>query len=309
MRNTFAKALTKKAAHNSNLFLLYGDIGNKLFDDFKQLRPKNFVNAGVAEANMVGVAAGLAKSGFLPIVYTINSFLSLKTIEQIKIDICYQNLPVILVGTGSALSYSNLGTTHHSLEDFALLSAIPNLNVLAPADSSELEHSFDYALTSKSPCYIRIGKKGEKNFTNYTSADSKLGIKKIFTSETSKVLLLSTGSIAGEVFSASMQLRSENIPVNFWTLPLIKPISDSTLAEILSPGHDVIIIEEHTSYGGLSSILAYANQFTHRTDSKLFTVNTGDKFHNASGNLSEIREKLGLDSIGIVNVVKSILCT
>ena len=306
MRNAFAKILTERAVENSKLFLLYGDIGNKLFDQFKQLRPNNFVNAGVAEANMVGVASGLAKSGFLPVVYTINSFLSLKTIEQIKIDVCYQNLPVILIGTGSALSYSNLGTTHHSLEDFALLSAIPNLKIFAPADGLELEKCFDYALESRSPCYIRIGKKGEKNLTDELMVGEYSALRKVITDEKSRTLLISTGTIAGEVYDAAKLIKKEGVSVNFWTLSQVKPLSEEILKQILRSGYTVIIVEEHTSYGGLSSLLAYANQFTFKLDLKMYSINTGDRFHHATGDLIETRENLGMSSARIVEFINKI---
>ena len=306
MRNAFAKILTERAVENPKLFLLYGDIGNKLFDEFKQLRPNNFVNAGVAEANMVGVASGLAKSGLLPVVYTINSFLSLKTIEQIKIDVCYQNLPVVFIGTGSALSYSNLGTTHHSLEDFALLSAIPNMKIFAPADSLELERCFDYALKNRSPCYIRIGKKGEKNLTDELAVGEYSALRKIITDEKSKTLLISTGTIAGEVHDAAKLIKKEGVSVNFWTLSQIKPLSEGILKQILRSGYNVIVVEEHTSYGGLSSILAYANQFTFKLDLKMYSINTVDQFHNGTGDLIEARESLGMTSTRIVEFLKKI---
>ena len=137
MRNAFADALFEEIQKNKKIILLAGDIGNRLFDKIKKKFPKNFYNCGVAESNMTSVAAGLAKSKFKPVTYTITSFNTLKTIEQIKLDICYPNLPVIIVGVGSGLGYSNLGTTHHSLEDIGILSNIPNLNIVSPADKLE----------------------------------------------------------------------------------------------------------------------------------------------------------------------------
>ena len=141
MRNAFAQKLAELQQIQNELVLVYGDIGNKLFDKFKSLDNSKYINAGIAEASMISMAAGLAKGGFRPVVYTINSFLYLKTVEQIKIDICYPNLPVILVGTGGGLAYSELGTTHHSLEDIGMLTTIPNLQILAPSDVFEVSES------------------------------------------------------------------------------------------------------------------------------------------------------------------------
>ena len=121
MRNAFAKAITNLAQKNKKIVLLSGDIGNKLFINYRKLQPKRFFNCGIAEASMTGVASGLAASGFQPVTYTITPFNTVRCLEQIRLDICYPNLPVIIVGTGAGLSYANLGATHHSMEDIAVL--------------------------------------------------------------------------------------------------------------------------------------------------------------------------------------------
>ena len=161
MRNAFAKEITKIAKKNKKIILLSGDIGNKLFDEFKKTNVKRFINCGVAESNMTTVAAGLANIGFIPLTYTIASFNVYKTVEQIKLDICYQNKPVIIVGVGSGLGYSNLGTTHHSIEDIGVLNSLPNLNIICPADSNELVVLLRQIISSKKPTYLRLGKKNE----------------------------------------------------------------------------------------------------------------------------------------------------
>jgi len=160
MRNSFAKSITDLSKKNKKIVLLAGDIGNKLFDNFKKIDKNRFFNCGVAEANMTGVAAGLAIQGFRPITYTITPFNTLRCLEQIKIDICYPKLPVIIVGTGAGLSYSALGATHHSLDDIAIMRALPNMNVVCPSDPIEVAHAIEHALKIKGPTYIRIGKKG-----------------------------------------------------------------------------------------------------------------------------------------------------
>ena len=161
MRNEFAKTLTELAEHNKDLVLLTGDIGNKLFDNFKEKYPDRFYNCGVAEANMTGVASGLASSGLRPITYTITPFNTARCFEQIRLDVCYPNLPVIIVGTGSGLSYASLGATHHSMEDISILRTLPNLQIVCPADKKEVKASIVEALKSNKPTYIRLGKKGE----------------------------------------------------------------------------------------------------------------------------------------------------
>ena len=135
MRNAFVDEITKISKKDKKIVLLSGDIGYKLYDEFKQKYPNRFYNCGVAEANMTTVAAGLALKGLKPITYTIATFNVYKTLEQIKIDIAYPNLPVIIVGVGAGLSYSGLGSTHHATEDIAVLRSIPNLNIVVPSDA------------------------------------------------------------------------------------------------------------------------------------------------------------------------------
>ncbi|SVC89499.1 uncharacterized protein METZ01_LOCUS342353, partial [marine metagenome] len=141
---------------DSRIVLLSGDIGNKLFDKFKEQSGKNFYNCGVAEANMMGVAAGMALSGLRPIIYTITPFTTTRCYEQIRVDACYHNVPVIIVGTGSGFTYAELGPTHHSCEDLAIMRVLPNMTVLAPADEVELRQCLRAALKQKGPVYIRI---------------------------------------------------------------------------------------------------------------------------------------------------------
>ena len=162
MRNAFADELTKLARENDKVVLLSGDIGNKLFDNFKKIDERRFYNCGVAEANMMGVAAGMAMSGLRPVIYTITPFTTTRCFEQIRVDACYHKAPVVIVGTGSGLSYAELGPTHHSCEDLAILRVLPNMTVLAPADEVELRQCMRAALRQDGPVYIRIGKKGEK---------------------------------------------------------------------------------------------------------------------------------------------------
>lgn len=305
MRNSFAKDLESMITRFPNLFLLYGDIGNKLFEDFKVANPQNYCNVGVAESNLVTVAAGMAKTGFLPIVYTINSFLSLKTLEQIKLDVCYANLPVVMVGTGGGLSYAELGATHHSLEDFAILSVLPNLEVFAPADSAELSQCLELAFSLQKPSYIRIGKKGETSFIEKNRENAEFqGVNKIVFNSKSQNLIISTGTIGGNVFSAieSIQTKS-NLNFEFWTIPRVKKIPESELTSIFTRFKKIIIVEEHNSFGGLGSIISYENLVKYSGCIQFKFLNTGDRFHSGLGNLDKARAVLGLDTNSIKNSI------
>ena len=137
MRNAFADEVTRLATEDERVVLLSGDIGNRLFDKYKALAPDRFFNCGVAEQNMTGMAAGLALSGLRPITYTITPFVTTRCLEQIRVDVCYHNVPVVICGVGAGLSYAGLGATHHSNEDVAFLRSLPNMSVMAPGDPAE----------------------------------------------------------------------------------------------------------------------------------------------------------------------------
>ena len=161
MRNAFADEIRKIAVQDARVVVLSADIGNRLFDKFKTECVGRFFNTGVAEANTISMAAGMATSGLRPICYTITPFITARCFEQIKVDVCYHKQPVVIVGTGSGLSYASLGATHHSLDDLALLRILPGMRVLAPADAMELRSCLQAAMKANHPTYLRIGKKGE----------------------------------------------------------------------------------------------------------------------------------------------------
>ena len=143
MRNAFAAEITQLADQDPRLMLLSGDIGNRLFDDFKARYPERFLNCGVAEANMVGVAAGLALGGLRPVTYTIASFMTARCFEQIRVDVCYHRLPVIIAGVGAGLAYASNGGTHQACEDLAILRTLPEMTLLCPGDPVEVRLALD----------------------------------------------------------------------------------------------------------------------------------------------------------------------
>src|SRR5438445_8787249 len=156
MRTASAKALIHAARADERLVLLTGDHGYSLFDEFRRVCPAQYINAGVAEQNMVGVAAGLAKGGLRPVVYGLSAFVPVRVLEQIKLDVCYECLPVCFVGDGAGVVYSTLGTSHQSTEDIAALRALPHLGILSPSDAPEMTACMELAFRSASPVYLRM---------------------------------------------------------------------------------------------------------------------------------------------------------
>lgn len=206
MRNAFADEVTRLAAEDRRVVLLSGDIGNRLFDTFKDAAPTRFYNCGVAEANMIGVAAGLAMSGFRPIAYTITPFITSRVIEQIRVDLCYHNVPAIVVGVGGGLSYASLGPTHHSCEDIAFLRALPNMTVLCPADPAEVRACLRAAIENDGPVYIRLGKRGEDS-VHQTPPHLRIGGSHVLR-DGSDLCILSVGTMAPVVLKAAERLHS-----------------------------------------------------------------------------------------------------
>lgn len=311
MRNRFAEELTKLATENDDIVLLYGDIGNRLFDAFKKNLPEKSFNCGVAEPNMVGVAAGLAKTGFTPFVYTINTFLYLRAFEQIKLDICYPRMPVIMVGTGSGLSYSELGTTHHSLEDLGVLRQLPNLQVFAPSSPNELAEVMRYAYASKSPSYIRIGKKGEGEVDSPKSMVKNSDFFGPFLSsksEGSELVLVSCGTISENVSKACKILQNSGTRVDHIVQPQLSPINIEVVSQIIRSYKILVTIEEHNAVGALSAIYTDAIART-ISPPKFANISTPASFHVGLGNLEEARKHLGLDPNSIATQVNALIKT
>lgn len=291
MRNAFADEVTKLAAQDSRVVMLSGDIGNKLFDNVKKVDANRFYNCGVAEANMMGVAAGMALSGLRPIVYTITPFTTTRCFEQIRVDACYHNAPVIIVGTGSGLSYAELGPTHHSLEDMAILRTLPGMSVLAPCDANELRGALRAALRHDGPVYIRIGKKGEPRIFEDVP-ELKIG-KVAVVRPGSDIALLSTGTMMPEVLAAAGQLAAQGISAEVVSVHSIKPLDTEYLGEAARRFRMFVTVEEHGVIGGLGSAVAEWRSAANCSVRHVI-FGTPDVFMHEVGTQEYARNKYGL---------------
>lgn len=305
MRNAFAQEVTALAAEDPKLVLLSGDIGNRLFDKLRGGYPSQFMNCGVAEANMMGVAAGMALSGLRPIVYTITPFTTTRCLEQIRVDVAYHNAPVIIVGTGSGLSYASLGPTHHSLEDFAIFRAIPNIRVLAPYDAPSLRSVLREAVNSDIPTYIRIGKKGEKDLV---PSENAVGIgKAAVVREGTDVCLLSVGTIGPEAIAAADTLKkTHGISTEVVLINTVKPLDENMLTETAKRFKAIVTVEEHSKSGGFGEhVSAFMAQ--HGLSVPIACLGTGDKFMHSVGSQSYARTYFGIDAPSIVVAAQNCL--
>lgn len=292
MRNEFAETITKLAQEKKDIVLLAGDIGNRLFDNFKKNNPERFYNCGVAEANMTGVASGLASSGLKPITYTITPFNTQRCFEQIRLDICYPNLPVIIVGTGSGLSYASLGATHHSMEDISILKTLPNLQIICPGDKMEVREALIKAYKSKKPTYIRLGKKGEP-IVHKKKPNFEIG-RSINLKKGKDVALLGVGNALPIALKCEEILSNYKIKSDLISFHTVKPLDKKLLANLFKSKKLIAIIEEHGLIGGTgSSILEWAN-INNLNTNKVLRFGGPDKFLTGCGNQKEARQFIGL---------------
>lgn len=295
MRNAFADELTKLGDDDDRVVMLSGDIGNRLFDKFKDKNPNRFFNCGVAEANMTGLAAGLAMNGLRPVTYTITPFVTTRCLEQIRTDVCYHDVPVTIVAVGAGLSYAGLGPTHHACEDVAFLRALPNLIVICPGDAWEVRAALRAVMKQGRPAYIRMGKKGEPKVHAGLIENFEIG-KAITVVEGSDVCLLSTGNMLPEAIEAGKILEKAGKSARVVSFHTVKPLDEACLAGVLEKFKLVVTIEEHSLIGGFGSAVAEWAVDNGYDTRKLMRVGTPDKFFKESGEQEHAREQLGLSA-------------
>ena len=301
MRNAFAEELAKAAGSNKDVVLLSGDIGNKLFDPFKSIAPDRIYNCGVAEANMTGVAAGLAMTGYRPFTYSITPFVTVRCLEQIRIDICYHNLPVTIVGTGAGLSYAELGPTHHSCDDIGILRMLPNISIVCPCDAVEVKCAINAALNQNGPVYIRLGKKGEPRIHSETP-DFVIG-KAITIREGQDLCILSVGNAMSLSLKVADELAQSGKQARVESFHTIKPLDEELLTHLFENYSAIVTVEEHSLIGGLGSAVAEWMVDHHYSKTRLFRFGIQDAFLPCIGTQEYARAHYGLTFEKITNSI------
>ncbi|MBC8499152.1 MAG: hypothetical protein H8D39_01295, partial [Candidatus Atribacteria bacterium] len=254
MRDSFVKTIYEVGKENNKVFLLVGDIGDYLLRDFRRDFPERFLNLGIAEANMMGVAAGLAMSGKIPFIYTITPFATARCYDQIRVDVCYQNSNVKIIGVGSGISYSIAGSTHHSLEDIAIMRALPNMIVISPADPLETQEAIRAVVKHKGPVYVRLTLATEP--LNYEKVNQYEIGKARLMRDGSDVGIIAAGELVGQALKAASQLESEGVSCRVINMHTIKPIDKEAIKKAVEENKAIITIEEHSIIGGLGSGVA-----------------------------------------------------
>ena len=295
MRNHFAQRLYEIGKADARICVVVADLSPAGgMDNFRQEFPDRFLNVGVSEQVMIGFCAGLALRGFRPFAYSIATFSAYRPFEMIRDDLCYQNLPVTVVGMGAGIIYSTLGGTHHAQEDIAVLSGIPNLSILAPCDPLELADATRYcALDSQGPMYLRIGKAGEAIFTENAVEPFKFG-KLRYLRRGSDVCVISSGHVMDLAAQVAGEMNTLGHDSSLVSCHTIKPFDQAGVAEALKRHKHVIVIEEHSCIGGLAArvkAVAWDTQAKCRLD----TFSLKDEFIHLYGSHKDLRKAHGLD--------------
>lgn len=292
MRNTVANKIIEKAKSDKNLYLITGDAGLGVWDTFKMEHSSQYINPGVNEALCVGMAAGMAMRGHKVIYYNIAPFVIMRPYEQVRNDICYQELPVILVGTGSGLTYAPAGMTHYAIEDIALARTCPNLDIFSPADPIEAALCFEYAYKSDRPSYIRVPKAGEPKLHTNEAIDIT---KPQVMVEGKDVLILAHSAMVEECMKAAERLKAKGVSAKVVSMPML---TSGSINEIVDFSGEVFVVEEHYEYGGLGAILSA------QMDKKIHTIALPHQFIHAIGNRDYMRHYFGIDAEAIVQKIE-----
>lgn len=281
MRTAFFRELLDLARENDRIYLLTGDLGYSVVEPFMQAFPNRFVNVGVAEQNLTGIAVGLALSGKIVFTYSIANFPTLRCLEQVRNDVCYHNANVKIVSVGGGLAYGPLGSSHHGTEDLAILRTLPNMTVLAPADPVEAALATRAVVAWEGPCYLRLGKAGERQI--HTAVPPfKIGVP-IELRSGREVVLLSTGAITRNAFLAAEKLQQAGIAAGLYSVHTLKPLAADWIAEIARETKTILTIEEHTMIGGLGGAVAEVLATLTAPRARLVRIGLPDSFQKQAG--------------------------
>lgn len=295
MRTAFINALMAAAERDERIWLLTGDLGYSVLEPFAERFPDRYINVGIAEQNMTGVAAGLAMAGKTVLTYSIANFPTLRCLEQIRNDVCYHGLNVKVVAVGGGMAYGSLGYTHHAVEDLAIMRTLPGMAVAAPGDPREVAWTMDAMLRHEGPGYLRLGKAGEP-VVHPAEIDLPMG-SPVWVRSGQDVTLVSTGTILPMVVSAADELRSRGIDAGVVSLPWLSPLAPSAAAEIAACGR-VVCVEEHGPgglFGAFTEALAETDVLARVKSVRLEAIPA-----EVSGTQESLRARAGVSQSAVV---------
>lgn len=292
MRTAFFKALEELAAEDSRINLITGDLGFTVIEPYANRFPKQFLNIGVAEQNMTGVAVGMALAGKVVFTYSIANFPTLRCLEQIRNDGCYHEANLKVVSVGGGLAYGALGSSHQATEDIAIMRSLPGMTVVAPGDPVEAEHATRAVAAVKGPCYLRLGKAGEPR-VHAGPVDFVLG-KAITVCEGKDITIISTGGMLHPCFEAAKVLAASGMSVRLLSMHTVKPLDVRAVLAAARETSSILTVEEHSVIGGLGGAVAEVLAQERACRARLRIMGLPDRFCRTVGSHAYLRQVCNL---------------
>lgn len=301
MRFVFVNELINFSKKNKNIYLITSDLGYRAFEKFAKLFPKRFINVGVSENNMIGIAAGMAASGKKIFVYSILPFVVFRSLEQIRNNIVHNNLDVNIIGAGGGFSYNVQGISHNTSEDISVLRSLPNLSVHNPGSRLEAEFVLKSMFKSNKPSFARLGKAPEIDFYKKKIND----VKDLIITKGNDLTIFTTGNILENVYKAVENLeKDKGYKIKLISLPTLKPVNEKFIIKSISTSK-VLSIEENINIGGLGSIIA-SSLFKYKKNKRIHfqSLSLEDIIHNKIGSQNYLRK---INKLNIENIKKIII--
>jgi transketolase len=302
MRDVFVRTITQLAPDHPELFLITGDLGFGVLTDFANAYPRQYLNAGVAEQNMTGLAVGLALEGRVVFTYSIANFPTLRCLEQIRNDACYHRANVKIVAIGGGFAYGPLGASHHATEDLAVMRAMPNLTLVAPGDLVETAAATRAVFESPGPCYLRLGRGGEAA-VHTKAIDFQIG-RALVVREGREAIVISTGGILANADAACQQLNAVGLQVGLISMHTLKPIDRRCIEEAARQTRRLVTVEEHSIQGGLGSAVAEVVAQMPDAKARLKMIGIPSSFPPVVGGQEYLRHLYGLSADRIAETVR-----
>ncbi len=303
MRGAFFRALLELAERDERVHLIVGDLGFGVIEEFARRFPKRFLNAGVAEQNMTGIAAGMALSGKIVFTYSIANFPILRCLEQVRNDVCYHSANVKIVAVGGGLAYGALGATHHATEDLAILRSLPRMVVVAPGDPLETEAATRAVTAHTGPCYLRLGRAGEAKI-HHTPINFVLG-KAIEMRQGRDATLISTGGMLGTAVHVVDMLQRLGVQARLLSMHTVRPLDTVAIESAVRETGAVFTLEEHSIVGGLGG--AVAEYLAEISEASVIFKRFGlpSEFLPLVGSQDYLRDRLGLSAETVALAIRA----
>lgn len=302
MRKAFSDTLVMMAKEDPRLIFLTGDLGFQVFNEFVEQFPDRYINVGVAEAQLINAAVGLALEGWRPIAYSIASFSTARPFEQIRFGVAYHNLPVMIVGAGGGFTYAKAGVTHHAADDLALMGTLPEMSIVTPGGPDELRELMPQLLRSCGPSYLRVGKFGEPEIGHCSEILVGKARKLV---DGKDIAVITSGDIISEIYPKILAVKDAGLHPALYHFHTIKPLDTACLEAIASQYATAIILEESIPQGGLYNQIC---TWKAESNSPLRIIRKGapDAFVFGSPSREELRQRIGVDGASLEALLKQL---